>query len=104
LLCLPSYREGFGTVVVEAAAMSVPAIGSNTVGLVDAIEDGVTGLLVKPKDVNDLKAGLDKLILNQQEVIKIGEQAYICCGKFFDSKKISELVISEYLSLFGKEM
>jgi len=104
LLCLPSYREGFGTVVVEAAAMSVPTIGSNIVGLVDAIEDGVTGLLVKPKDVNDLKAGLDKLILNQQVVIKMGEQAYIRCGKFFDSKKISELVISEYLSLFGKEM
>ncbi len=104
LLCLPSYREGFGTVVIEAAAMSVPTVGSDIVGLVDAVEDGVTGLLVKSKDVNDLRIALDKMILNQDLVMRMGAQAYLRCGKFFDSKKISELVISEYRSLFEKEM
>ena len=36
VLCLPSYREGFGTVIIEAAAMGVPAIASNIYGISDA--------------------------------------------------------------------
>ena len=104
LLCLPSHREGFGTVVIEAAAMSVPTVGSNITGLVDAIEDGVTGLLVQPNNVSELKAGLDTLINNRELTKKMGEQAYLRCRKLFDSKKISELVVSEYLFLSGCEM
>ena len=45
VFCLPSYREGFGSVVIEAAAAGLPAIGSRIYGIIDAIEDGVTGLL-----------------------------------------------------------
>jgi glycosyltransferase involved in cell wall biosynthesis len=48
--CLPSYREGFGAVAIEAAAVGLPAIGSRIYGIVDAIEDGRTGLLVEPRD------------------------------------------------------
>lgn len=50
VLVLPSHREGFGTVVIEAAAMGVPAIGTRIYGLTDAIIDGQTGLLVPPRD------------------------------------------------------
>jgi len=45
VLCLPSYREGFGTIVIDAAAIAVPTIGSAIPGLIDAIEDGITGRL-----------------------------------------------------------
>lgn len=103
LLCLPSHREGFGTVVIEAAAMSVPTLGSNITGLVDAIEDGVTGLLVEPDNVSELKSGLNTLILNRAMTIEMGKQAYARCRMLFDSKIISELVVSEYLFLFGEE-
>jgi len=44
LLCLPSYREGFGSIVIDAAAASVATIGSDIPGLVDAIENGKTGV------------------------------------------------------------
>lgn len=54
VLCLPSYREGFGTIVIDAAAMSVPTIGSNIVGLVDSIEDRTTGILFPVGDIDQL--------------------------------------------------
>lgn len=45
VLCLPSYREGFGTIVIDAAALGVPSIGSDIIGLRDAIETDKTGVL-----------------------------------------------------------
>jgi glycosyltransferase involved in cell wall biosynthesis len=45
VLCLPSYREGFGNVVIEAASVGIPAIGSKIYGVEDAIADGYSGLL-----------------------------------------------------------
>lgn len=99
LLCLPSYREGFGTVVIEAAAMQVPAVGTKIPGLVDAIEDGVTGILVEPKSTEHLVYGLERLIKERDLCSKMGEQAYQRCRKLFDSKKISQLVATEYHEL-----
>jgi glycosyltransferase involved in cell wall biosynthesis len=50
IIVLPTYREGLPTVILEAAAMLVPAVASRCVGCVDAVVDGVTGLLVPPGD------------------------------------------------------
>jgi glycosyltransferase involved in cell wall biosynthesis len=43
---LPTYREGFGNVLIEAAAMATPSVASRVTGCVDAVIDGVTGTLV----------------------------------------------------------
>jgi len=59
VLCLPSYREGFGQVIIEAAAAGIPALGSRIYGITDAIEEGKTGLLFEAGNVNDLT---DKMI------------------------------------------
>ena len=61
LLVLPSYREGFGSVVIEAAASGVPAVASRIYGLSDAVVDGETGLLHPPRDVDALYAALQRL-------------------------------------------
>jgi glycosyltransferase involved in cell wall biosynthesis len=58
VFCLPSYREGFGTAVLEAAAVGLPAIGSRIYGIVDAIEEGRTGLLFEPGNVTELAAAM----------------------------------------------
>ncbi len=52
--CLPSYREGFGVTVIEAAACGIPSIGSRIYGVTDAIEEGATGLLFEAGNVEDL--------------------------------------------------
>lgn len=54
VLCLPSYKEGFGSIVIDAAAVGVPAIGSRIYGLVDAIAEQRTGLLHQPGDISAL--------------------------------------------------
>jgi glycosyltransferase involved in cell wall biosynthesis len=54
ILVLPSYREGFGTVVIEAAACGVPSVVSRIYGLTDAVQENVTGLMHPPGDVKAL--------------------------------------------------
>lgn len=102
LLCLPSYREGFGTVVIEAAAMYLPTVGTKITGLVDAVEDGVTGILVEPANVQKLVLGLEQLISDPAACFEMGERAYNRCHKLFDSKKISQLLSAEYKILTNR--
>ena len=75
VFCLPSYREGFGTSVIEAAAAGVPAIASRIPGLVDAVVDGETGLLVDARDVPQLSAALSALLGDSTKARAMGAAA-----------------------------
>ena len=61
VFCLPSYREGFGTSVIEAALMEKPVVCSDTYGLQETILDEETGLRHKVKDVDDLARQMSRL-------------------------------------------
>lgn len=99
IFCLPSYREGFGSVVIEAAALGVPAVVTRVTGLVDAVVDGVTGLVVPPKNVSSLVQALQTLIRERQLRCALGCAAKQRAIKDFDSKLINQLVVTEYLRL-----
>ena len=58
----PSRREGYGVVAREAMAYGRPVVASSVGGLLDAVEDGVTGLLVPPRDVAALRAAVECLL------------------------------------------
>lgn len=58
LVVLPTYREGFPNVVLEAAAMRLPVVATRVAGCVDAVEDGRTGILVPPRDAAALASGV----------------------------------------------
>jgi glycosyltransferase involved in cell wall biosynthesis len=62
VFCLPSYREGFGLTLVEAAAVGLPVVSTRIYGVTDAVQDGVMGLLVAPGDVVALQRALEKLV------------------------------------------
>ncbi len=56
VLALPSYREGFPISALEASAAGIPVVGFRSTGIVDAVEDGVTGTLVPKGDIDALAA------------------------------------------------
>jgi glycosyltransferase involved in cell wall biosynthesis len=61
---LPSYREAQGLTILEAMAMSRPVVASNVGGIPEMVEDGVTGLLVPPRDPPALAAAISRLLLD----------------------------------------
>lgn len=101
VLVLPSYREGFGTVVIEAAAMGVPAIGSNIYGLSDAIVDEQTGLLVPVKSSDALAVAIKRLLSDPVTRKNLGHRARERVNKEFSSRHVSDLVVNEYVKLFN---
>ncbi len=62
LLVLPSARESFGLVALEAMACAVPVIAANTGGLLEVVSDGQTGLLFPVYDFNALAAAMRRLL------------------------------------------
>lgn len=102
LLCLPSYREGFGNVVIEAAAMGVPAVGTDIVGLRDAIVDGETGVLVPPKDAASLAEAILALLTDEGLRRAMGEKARRRAVAEFDAGKVNAAVLAEYRRLAGR--
>lgn len=95
-LCLASYREGFGNVVLEAAAMGIPTVGTDIVGLRDAIVADETGLLVPPKDAAALAAALGRLLNDSALCQRMGEMARTRVLRDFDAVKVNTQVLAEY--------
>ena len=62
MFVFPSYMEAFGMPLAEALASGLPAIGARTGGIVDIIDDGVTGLLVESGDTAGLIGALRRLL------------------------------------------
>ena len=73
VLCLPSYREGFPNVLLEAAAMRLPVVAAAVPGVVDAVEDGITGSLVAVRDARALAAALARYV--DDEALRVGHGA-----------------------------
>ena len=74
---LPSVREGFGLVVVEAWLYKKPVIVSSYAGVADLIEDGVNGLLFDPKDTNQLASKIMKVLSDGDLAEKLGEKGFM---------------------------
>lgn len=70
-----SYREGFGLVVIEAAAMEVPGIVSDALGQRDTIQDHISGLSVRTKNVEDVINAMVYCIDNPTKMREMGLRA-----------------------------
>ncbi|WP_339060565.1 glycosyltransferase [Tepidibacillus marianensis] len=75
IFSLPSWKEGFGIAYIEAMAYGKPVIGVKGEGIEDVIQQNVTGLLVKPKNVESLVEAIDYLLANQKIGKEIGRNA-----------------------------
>ncbi len=99
VFCLPSYREGFCTAVMEAAAMGLPTIGTRIPGLVDSVADGKTGILVTPHDTTALVSALTLLIDDKALRHRMGADAKSRAVRDFDCQLLAEKLMQAYESL-----
>ncbi|MFM6929672.1 MAG: glycosyltransferase [Bdellovibrio sp.] len=102
VLCLPSYREGFGSVVIEAAALGIPTIGSKIDGLVDSIQEDVTGVLVSPRSTMELCTAMLDLAKNRNKTESLGRAAYLRAIDNFDSKYVYKKMADFYLECLNR--
>ena len=98
ILMLPSYREGFGSVIIEAAACGIPAIAYRTNGVIDAIKDGVTGLLCTKGVVADLHRNMERLARSPDLRKALGKSAFIQAREKFSS----ELIVDAWINFYEK--
>lgn len=93
-MVLPSYREGVPRTLLEAASMGLPIITTNAVGCRDAVEDGVTGFLCRPRDAMDLADKMRIMLsLPPEERRRMGQAGRKKMIREFDER----IVIAKYL-------
>lgn len=101
VFCLPSYREGFGTTIIEAAAAGVPAIGSRIYGITDAIVEGETGLLFAAGEVQQLALCMITLASDNGLRERLGKDARERAMRDFSSASVSAALLEYYAKLLA---
>lgn len=97
VLVLPSYREGFGNVVIEAGAVGTPAIVSDIPGPIDAIQQGITGYAVPVKNIQMLQDVMKRMRIIDST--KMGVNASIYVRDHFDSEILNHKILKRKLEL-----
>ncbi len=103
IFCLPSYREGFGSSVLEAAAAGVPSVATRIYGLTDAVAEGESGLLVPPANVTELVAALQMLLENHEMRSAMGHAARVRALQRFSRERIVTGLSDFYVRVLAKE-
>jgi len=96
IFCLPSYREGFGTSVIEASSCGKPIICSDTEGLADTILDNVTGIRHQVSDVDSIYEAMKKLINDPSLREKMGVEGRKFVTSHFRAKHVTDCWIEFY--------
>jgi glycosyltransferase involved in cell wall biosynthesis len=84
VLVLPSLREGFGIVLLEAMAAALPVVASRIGGIPEVVVDGETGILVPPADAEALARALHSLLADPERAEIFGQKGRERAREFFD--------------------
>jgi len=96
VVACPSRREGYGVAAREAMAYGRPVVASAVGGLADAVEDGVTGLLVPPGDPAALRAALERLLGDAALRARLGEAARRAAEERFSWEAATRATLEAY--------
>ena len=101
-LVLPSYREGFGMVLIEAGAMGLPCITTNITGCNEIIIPGENGAIVEPRDEEGLYREMKKWLDNPSYVSEMTRKARKLVEDRYECHKVWQLYYNEYKRLAMK--
>ncbi|NJL17337.1 MAG: glycosyltransferase family 4 protein [Nitrospira sp.] len=96
VLVLPSYREGFGSVIIEAAACAIPTVAYRIDGVIDAVVEERTGVLVEVGDIEALAAAMLDVSRDWDGRQRLGREARDRVSKEFSST----MVTAEWVALY----
>ena len=103
ILTLPTYREGFPVTPLEAAAMNLPVVITDVDGCPEAVENGVTGLLVPPRNSVALSEALVHLMQNPERRKSMGEAGRERVLKKFKPEIIWQALYETYMELLREK-
>lgn len=99
IFCLPSYREGFGMTIIEAAACGVPTVASRIYGITDAVDEGKTGLLFSAGNVKCLAELLLNLLNSPELRQRLGDASRKRAIELFSLSEITSGLHKIYINL-----
>jgi len=102
IVVLPSYREGFPRVLIEAASMGKPMVTTDTPGCREVVVDGENGLLVPVRDADALGLAVRKLLASPALRKTMGEAARKKALSEFDERNVTRNIIAIYDELLAK--
>jgi len=102
IVCLPSYREGLPTVLIEAGACGRPVVATDVPGCRLAVQDGVNGLLAFERDPISLSDALRKLLSNPVICQDMGIAGRRRVEEMFSSERILVKILEVYAKAAAK--
>jgi glycosyltransferase involved in cell wall biosynthesis len=102
VVVLPSYREGLPNVPLEGAAMQLPVVTTSGPGCVDSVEDGVTGIVVPPRDAVGLTEAIARYLEDPELRRRHGRSGRLRVLRDFRPERIWCALLDEYDRL-GRE-
>lgn len=99
IFVFPSYREGFPNVVMQAGCFNLPCIVTDINGSNEIIKDGYNGLIVSPKEVEELRAAMMKLGNDSMLRKRMGQEARKQIVSNYDQQIVWKAILKEYKRL-----
>jgi glycosyltransferase involved in cell wall biosynthesis len=101
VVAFPSTVPHFARPVIEAGAMARPVVASRLGGPLELVEDGVTGLLVSPGDLESLASALARLLSDPEHAARLGEAGYRRARADFEAEANARRTFAVYAEVLG---
>lgn len=101
VLAVPSLDEAFGLVALEGMAAGVPVAVSAVGGLLDIVEDGVTGVMVPVGDGPALACGLLRILTDADFAAQLGQAGKQAVAERWDAERLAETQVARYREWLG---
>lgn len=102
VLVLPSYVETAPMVIQEAMASGVPVIATRVAGIPLQVEEGVTGHMIEPGDIDALSARLESLLLDADLRRSMGAAARIKASREYRAENVARATVEVYRKILSQ--